>query len=204
VPIAEDLVGIEGLDSLHFNESPIGLEKLQRALSEGGMSYESKQVRYSLLTEQSAKAGWSERTISYVLFGLTSGGGIFPWRPLGILFLGVIPVFFLIDLVLVRTKRGSIQRIWPRGGRSKEDVLTLPGLERFLSIFYFSVLSSFHTKLSDIDPGAWITRMQPRDYILQATGWLRLTSGLQSLLSLYLLALWVLAYVGPEIKKMFE
>ena len=38
--------------------------------------------------------------------------------------------------------------------------------------------------------------MQPREYTLRATGWVRTVSGIQSLLSVYLLALWVLTYFG--------
>jgi hypothetical protein len=44
--------------------------------------------------------------------------------------------------------------------------------------------------------GAWITRLQPREYMLRATGWLQTVSGIQSLLSVYSLALWVLTYFG--------
>ena len=38
--------------------------------------------------------------------------------------------------------------------------------------------------------------MQPREYTLRATGWVRTVSWLQSLMSVYLLALWVLTYFG--------
>jgi hypothetical protein len=38
--------------------------------------------------------------------------------------------------------------------------------------------------------------MQPREYTLRATGWARMVSGAQSLLSIYLLALSVLTYFG--------
>jgi hypothetical protein len=38
--------------------------------------------------------------------------------------------------------------------------------------------------------------MQPREYILRATGWVRFFSGLQSVVSVYLLALWALTYFG--------
>jgi hypothetical protein len=38
--------------------------------------------------------------------------------------------------------------------------------------------------------------MQPCEYMLRATGWVRTVSGTQSLLSVYLLALWVLTYFG--------
>ena len=42
----------------------------------------------------------------------------------------------------------------------------------------------------------WLTtRLQNRGYTLKATGWERVVSGLQSLVSMYLLALFVLTYL---------
>ena len=38
--------------------------------------------------------------------------------------------------------------------------------------------------------------MQSREYTLRATGWVRTVSGIQSLLSVYLLALGALTYFG--------
>ncbi|OGR31021.1 MAG: hypothetical protein A2139_08490 [Desulfobacca sp. RBG_16_60_12] len=43
---------------------------------------------------------------------------------------------------------------------------------------------------------SWTSRIQMREYILRATGWPRSVAGLQSLLSVYLPALWVLTYFG--------
>jgi hypothetical protein len=48
----------------------------------------------------------------------------------------------------------------------------------------------------DLNVGTWISRLQPREYTLRATGWVRFVSGLQSLISVYLIALWVLTYFG--------
>ena len=61
---------------------------------------------------------------------------------------------------------------------------------------YFSLLSAFHLGWRELNVGTWITRLQPREYTLRATGWVRTVSGVQSLLSVYLLALWVLTYFG--------
>jgi hypothetical protein len=61
---------------------------------------------------------------------------------------------------------------------------------------YFSLLSAFSLGWRDLTVGTWISRLQPREYILRATGWVRVVAGLQSLLSIYLLALWVLTYFG--------
>jgi uncharacterized protein YjbI with pentapeptide repeats len=61
---------------------------------------------------------------------------------------------------------------------------------------YFSVLSAFHFGWRDLNVGNWIARIQSREYTLRATGWVRSVSGIQSLVSVYLIALWALTYFG--------
>ena len=61
---------------------------------------------------------------------------------------------------------------------------------------YFSLLSAFHIGWHDLNVGTWIARIQPQEYTLRATGWVRVVSGIQSLLSVYLLAMWALTYFG--------
>jgi hypothetical protein len=61
---------------------------------------------------------------------------------------------------------------------------------------YFSLLSAFSLGWRELNVGTWIARLQPREYILRPTGWVRTVAGIQSLLSVYLLALWVLTYFG--------
>jgi len=61
---------------------------------------------------------------------------------------------------------------------------------------YFSLLSALRIGWSGLNFGTWISRMQPREYALQATGWVRFASGLQSLISVYLVALTILTYFG--------
>jgi hypothetical protein len=61
---------------------------------------------------------------------------------------------------------------------------------------YFSFLSTFYLGWRELNIGTWIARVQRREYNLRATGWVRTVSGTQSLLSVYLLALWVLTYFG--------
>jgi hypothetical protein len=61
---------------------------------------------------------------------------------------------------------------------------------------YFSMLSAFSIGWRELNVGNWITRLQRREYFLRSTGWVRTVSGIQSLSSVYLLALWVLTYFG--------
>ena len=62
--------------------------------------------------------------------------------------------------------------------------------------FYFSLLAAFHLGWRELNVGNWIARLQRKEYSLRATGWPRTVAGLQSLLSVFLLALWALTYFG--------
>jgi len=61
---------------------------------------------------------------------------------------------------------------------------------------YFSVISALRIGWRDLSLGAWIDRLLPREYTVRSTGWVKVVSGFQSMLSVYLLALWVLTYFG--------
>jgi hypothetical protein len=88
-----------------------------------------------------------------------------------------------------------VVRIRPQTAKTLRE--RLMGEFRLLrTSLYFSLLSAFHLGWREFNVGTWIARMQPREYTLRATGWVRTVSGIQSLLSVYLLALWVLTYFG--------
>jgi len=72
----------------------------------------------------------------------------------------------------------------------------LGGLRMLRLSLYFSLLSAFYLGWGELSVGTWISRLQMREYNLRATGWVRTFCGLQSLLSVYMLALWVLTYFG--------
>lgn len=61
---------------------------------------------------------------------------------------------------------------------------------------HFSVISTFHLGWRDLNVGTWLARLQPHEYALRAKGWPRVVSGVQSLISVYLIAMWVLTYFG--------
>jgi hypothetical protein len=74
--------------------------------------------------------------------------------------------------------------------------IVLRGLRMLRLSLYFSLLSAFNIGWRELNVGTWITRIQKREYHLRATGWVRMLSGVQALLSVYLLALWALTYFG--------
>lgn len=61
---------------------------------------------------------------------------------------------------------------------------------------YFSLMSAFHLGWRDLNVGTWLARIQPRDFALRGQGWVRVIAGIQSLISVYLIAMWVLTYFG--------
>jgi hypothetical protein len=160
-------------------------------------------------------SGKSESLFSYVWFELPSHYGMAPGRALWGL-LGLIPIFALPYWMAIKhaNRRSGLwmivaeDRLASRSGKQKAVQLRPPmaktwrnrlrGESRMLRTgLYFSLLSAFHLGWREFNVGTWITRMQPREYTLRATGWVRTVSGIQSLLSVYLLlALWVLTYFG--------
>src|SRR5207244_2728407 len=62
--------------------------------------------------------------------------------------------------------------------------------------FQFSALNAFRLGFRELDPGTWLAAIQAREYVIRPYGWVRVIAGIQSLLSLYLVALWLLTYFG--------
>jgi hypothetical protein len=61
---------------------------------------------------------------------------------------------------------------------------------------YFSMGSAFNIGWRELNVGNWISRLQRYEFTYKATGRTRTVSGVQSLLSVYLVAMWALTYFG--------
>lgn len=153
--------------------------------------------------------GW----LKLVFFEWTTAWGMHPERALLILLalmVGFTPVYTLAILTLPLDIYGSygIYRVWPSKRLDElpeaAGVSGTPPAERLTAgipaaiawAFYFSMLSAFHIGWRDLNVGSWLTRLQPNEFALRAKGWVRSASGLQSLISVYLVAMWVLTYFG--------
>jgi len=63
--------------------------------------------------------------------------------------------------------------------------------------FYFSVITAFQMGWRQYNIGEWIGKLQTRAFTLQISrGWIRSVSGFQSLMNLYLLAIWMVTQFG--------
>jgi hypothetical protein len=110
-------------------------------------------------------------------------------------------------------KVGHISSLYPRtnGGESQAEptrrrawVLPLFRSRRWLraqwrmaaAAVFFSLMSAFNIGFRDINFGRWMRLLTKREYDLKAFGWARTVSGVQSLVSVFMIALWVFTYFG--------
>jgi hypothetical protein len=61
---------------------------------------------------------------------------------------------------------------------------------------FFSLMSAFNIGFRDINFGRWLRLLTRQEFDIKAVGWARVIAGWQSLISVYLIALWVLTYFG--------
>lgn len=158
-----------------------------------------------------------------LFFELTCQYGMKPGRPL-IILMCLIPSFSFFYIFALKTKRKKTglwliflkdsvlkptkeerpfkltakfpPRVTPTGKLNKIKLRVLRSYRTIRIALYFSLLSATTIGWREFNVGNWISRLQRREYTLRATGWVRTVSGLQSLISVYLLALWVLTYFG--------
>jgi hypothetical protein len=208
LPLIPPFATTEGLPSLRFTISPHGLHELREALKKAGMRRQEREVTYAIEHTKRLKAweegfeGKAESVFKLVLFELTCEYGMSPGRALRILAM-LVPLFALPYIVSLRMNRqDGIWKVWSDermrkdlGSSAPERITAKPNASIFIGL-YFSMLSAFHIGWRDLNVGNWIARIQSREYTLRATGWVRTISGIQSLISVYLIAIWALTYFG--------
>jgi len=219
-----DIEFARGLDQMRFRISPTALVVLRERFAKAGLRDRERQVTYAKLRAQQVNE-WGRGTFrqrveagfSYLAFDLTCKYGLDYGRPLRVLGALILPFALVYTLALRGRSHGALWRVWQTDrirkdqGQSEPELLSWepvnsPGgpprgflfrLWRALGLgLFFSLLSTFQIGWRELNVGNWITRLMPREYTLRATGWVRVVSGIQSLVSVYLLALWALTYFG--------
>jgi len=217
LPYIFSLTSAKNLSTMRFFNSPSALIDLREAFKKAGMRKQEREITYAIRRSERFGMDFVEREFNWLLFDLTSQYGMSPQRPLQILAL-LILLFSIPYMFALQSKgKSGIWAIWPADRVHKEKGEQNPsrvtenfffphaysmwwepgrGTRLILGSLYFSILSAFNIGWRDLNVGAWITRIQTREYFLRATGWVRSASGIQSLISVYLLALWFLTYFG--------
>ena len=194
---------LRGLQQLTWRDTPRGLMLLRALFKENGLRTQERQVTYALMHQDRLRSGTAESAFRYILFELTSGWGVDPTRPLWIL-LGLIPLFAIgyAFAIILPSSKGALWRVWEKDriiqkhGHNEPLQLSSKNCTAASSAVYFSFLSAFSIGWREFNIGNWIDRLNPGEYTLRGTGWTRTVSGIQSLISVYLLAMTMLTYFG--------
>jgi uncharacterized protein YjbI with pentapeptide repeats len=211
VPDKGYLSAIEGLTSVRFTVgNHAGLVLLRNALRDAGLRELEREATFALehgklLHQLEDGDEFGSRLESYfklIFFELPVEWGLRPGRALWLL-LYLIPLFAIpYILALSFAGKDGIWQDWEEK-RARKDLgqdepkrLTVGWRKAIGFGFYFSVLSAFSIGWREFNVGNWIARIQLREYTLRATGWVRTVAGVQSLISVYLVAMWVLTYFG--------
>jgi hypothetical protein len=222
-PPPDDYVaGLRGLSTVRVSgpDRLTGLTQLRQLLAKAGLpeeyeatfAIERNKTSYLLHGDQEpASRRWRDRidgAFRLVMFEWPIAYGLSPGRSLLVL-IALAGLFAVVYCIVLRGGFGEIFRVSPKDRLVRKhgivtwadafDVIRLRPAHLGSCIalaVHVSLLSTFHIGFRELNVGVWITRLQRYDYTLQAVGWVRVVTGLQSLLSVYLIAMWLLSYFG--------
>lgn len=213
LPNLISLRNAKNLETMRFKNSPHALENLKQAFKKIGYRQQEREITYALKRSEFEsvwrKPGFRpgerlEAAFNWFFFDFTVRYSLEPFRALkilaGLIFIFTLPYAYAL---FISEKKEGIWKVWPHDRLRKEEIgsdtpelITLKNWRVLTYAFYFSLLSAFNIGWRELNVGNWITRLQTRPYILQPSHWVRMVSGLQSLISVYLLAICVLSYFG--------
>lgn len=187
-----------------------GMRKMERLITS---MVKTAQMQHTLKSDGLKKLS---AALSYVLFYLTCEYGLNPTRPLLILLMLLFLFSVPYRYALLRGKNKSgIYLIWPQHQKRQyvgDNICQIPlnrlnhfrrwqnklHLEwvQWQRAFYFSLLSSFRIGWEDFNVSNWINQIQTKEFKLQGYGLVKSLAGIQALVSIYLVLLWILTYFG--------
>ncbi len=198
-PNKTSLDGIKGLRTVWFKKGEErGLVQLRAALKESGLRGLEREATFVIKHWTTNYDSWYKRWPKRLLFGWTCGYGLNYLRPLVILL--VLILIFPVPYIIALETHGR-ERVWKvRIGEfakkyleeKKPPLIKLRGLPVVGCGLYFSILSAFHFRWREINVESWAPWKQPIEYTLAAANWVKVVSGIQRLISVYLLILWLL------------
>jgi hypothetical protein len=198
----------EGLEQLRYEKRPEGLVKMRAAYRNAGYRERERQLTFAIKRSEydamKKEGHWIKAELQRLLF-YPVAYGLYPERAIEWFLILVIIFWPFYSYALARPdaqKIFGIWRVWANdrtrfpSDRSRSELFE-PSIPWVLWLgFYFSLLSAFHIGWRDFSVGSWLSRLQLVDYTMTPTGWVRVFSGIQSLFSVYLLAMWFIFYFG--------
>jgi uncharacterized protein YjbI with pentapeptide repeats len=197
IPAGNQLDDVTGLQSLCYIRSSKALHELRDAFKNAGMEMQEREVTYAIKRSERLHATSAlERVIPYILYEALTEWGLSPLRPIIILF-SLIPAFGILYAIAIASSMpaAAIWRIWDKDrpdkklGQDEPERLNSENSQIYMYAIAFSLFSAFALGWKGASISAWIERLLPHEFTLKATGWPRVVAGLQSLLTLLLLAM---------------
>lgn len=210
---------IKGLSTVSAgSHEEIGLIQLRKLLKDAGLSDNVSEATFSIqrnitrdqLSSRSPRSAQIEGFLRTVGLEWTTAYGLHPDRALRwILLLGAALTPVYMFAMQRPTPASGVMQVFPANRlegtagdpteeqkRKKQLVRAQGWRDAVLTAAYFSLISAVNIGFEYFTPGDWIRRLQTREYSLEAVGWVRVVAGDQALLSVYLLAMWVLTQFG--------
>src|SRR5581483_11327448 len=220
LPELRGIAAAKNLEFLTYGRNPDSLVQLRKQFEEGGFREQERKITYAIKRREAELASTGWKWFNKVLFDWTCQYGMSPARPLVLgfwLWLSCSLIYFFCfqtagraGLYLVRDKR-IYDDDTSKAPSPKRIAVQRPAQCRFvpwvlrwlcheLALFciamFFSLMSAFNIGFRELNFGRWLRLLPPRRFDIKPEGWPRIVAGLQSLISVYLIALWVLAYFG--------
>lgn len=204
----------KNLEFLTYKNNPSPLHQLRKQFQDNGFREAERKITYALNSRRAQLDTPIERWFKTIAFDWTCQYGMSPSRALRI-WLSLFLLCCVIYAVFIHLPgKSGLHRIEKtKKDESHEEQIRSrrlsPGpwwlylmrvVARELHVIYwavfFGLMSAFNIGFREIDFGRWLRLLPRTEYDLKAKGWMRTVAGFQSLISVYLIALWVLTYFG--------
>lgn len=201
------------LDKIKYSESPQSIYKLKKAFSENGYVTQEKLIIAALNRGMLPQSGFSNFAsnvlqttgfwIKKILFEYTCEFGANALLPLIWIYVLFVVFSGVYLLGLSSKSRSGIYVVFPERVSFQEKPSSINKKMSRVSFYKrlelamaFSLRSALRLGFQNFDFGRWVRMLQHREYDVIAVGWLRPLSAIQSLLSIYLIALAILSGFG--------
>jgi hypothetical protein len=219
LPELPGIAAAKDLEWLTYHANPVALVQPRKQFQDGGFREQERKLTYAVKRREAELSGTGWMWFNKVLFDWTCHYGMSPARPLlfgfriwlvcSLIYRGSIQLPGKAGLYLIHRKR-----IYETSKPPPPDKIAVGRTAkcRFLSwtplrwpchefvlliiAMFFSLMSAFNIGFREINFGRWLRLIIPKEFDIKAEGWPRFVAGIQSLISVYLIALWVLAYFG--------
>jgi len=220
-PSAINIITAKNLFTMRYYKNPTGLIKLKNDFHDSGFLDHERKIIHALMKEKTRRIdSIIHRYFRIILFDWTCAYGMDVWRPILLLLMNIMIFAVLYFLLTMFSKKSKIIPVKNRhvGDLYKTEKVEYPIWEEKVKstgktylnaisklIEYsilFSFMSAFNYGFREINFGRWIRNLLHEDIDIKTTRWARTASGIQSIICLYLFALWLLIYFSNPFEQL--